>query len=90
MGKLLGGKGNVGLAIESRLELASRGGFFGLRSGGRGRRRGSLSLGQLLLRRRGGGGSITASVFKGEILESIDIGALLDQDGNRLLVGAGC
>jgi hypothetical protein len=81
--KSLGRGGNVGLAVESSLETALRLVLLGLRRRLGGGSRLRLGLGLLLL---GGSGlsGVTASILDGELLESGDIGTLLNENGNGL------
>ena len=83
-GKSLGGSGNVGLTVESSLETALRLVLLGLRRRLGGGSRLGLGLRLLLLRGSGLSG-ITTSVLDGELLESGDIGTLLNENGNGLL-----
>lgn len=83
-GKALGGSGNVGLTVESSLETALRLVLLGLRSRLGGGRRLRLGLRLLLLLGGSGLGGITTSVLNGELLESGDIGTLLNENGNGL------
>jgi len=80
-GKSLGGSDNVGLTVESSLETALRLVLLGLRRRLGGGSRLRLGLRLLLLRGSGLSG-ITTSVLDGELLESGDIGTLLNENGN--------
>jgi hypothetical protein len=82
--KSLGGGGNVGLTVESSLETALRLVLLGLRRRLGGGSRLRLGLGLLLLLGSSGLSGITTSVLDGELLESSDIGTLLNENGNGL------
>ena len=81
--KSLGSRADRGLTVQARLELLA--GALGLNSGGlRGGGRGWLSTLSLLRRLGLSGSLLTTGVSQGELLESSNIGTLLNQDSNGL------
>jgi hypothetical protein len=82
-GKGLGGRADGSLTVQARLELVTR--SLGLDGGGlRGRGRGRLSALGLFLLLGGRGSLVTTGISQGELCESGDISALLDEDSNGL------
>lgn len=82
--KSLGSREGVGLALEGSLEAAGEASVLGLgsgsRSGGRGAG-GALVLGLIL---GDSGGGLAAGILESEVLEGVDVGTLLDENGNGL------
>ncbi|VUC22396.1 unnamed protein product [Clonostachys rosea] len=87
-GQTLGLGSGVGLTVKSGLQTTSRRVLLGLGGGLGGGSGSGLGLRLLLLLRSGRSG-ITASILESELLESIDVGAFLDENSDRLNSDAG-